>query len=115
MQNLAKTNFHLTRYMEEDERFGDFWKMIHAEHELTQKMVLMVAEQDLLLQDNPRARLSIELRERIVLPLLVTQQFALMKINEIRDIDEDDPRIEDFEKMVVRSLYGNINASRNSA
>jgi hypothetical protein len=38
-----------------------------------------------------------------------------MKIDELRSIDEDDPRIEDFEKMVVRSLYGNINASRNSA
>ena len=115
MQNLAKTNFHLTSYMIDDERFGDFWKMIHAEHELTNEMVLKVAEQDFLLQDNPRARLSIELRERIVLPLLVTQQFALMKINELRREDEDDPRIEDFEKMVVRSLYGNINASRNSA
>ena len=115
MQNLAKSNFHLTLYMENDERFGDFWKMIHAEHELTHEMILKVAQQDFLLQDNPRARLSIELRERIVLPLLVTQQFALMKINELRSIDEDDPRIEDFEKMVVRSLYGNINASRNSA
>lgn len=115
MQNLAKTNFHLTRYMESDERFGDFWKMIYAEHELTHEMVLKVAGQDFLLQDNPRARLSIELRERIVLPLLVTQQFALMKINELRSVDEDDPRIEDYEKMVVRSLYGNINASRNSA
>lgn len=115
MQNLAKSNFHLTRYMENDERFGDFWKMLHAEHELTHAMILKVAEQDYLLEDNPRARLSIELRERIVLPLLVTQQFALMKINELRSIDEDDPRIEDFEKMVVRSLYGNINASRNSA
>lgn len=115
MQNLAKTNFHLTRYMGSDERFGEFWKMIYAEHELTHAMVLKVAGQEFLLQDNPRARLSIELRERVVLPLLVTQQFALMKINEIRSEDEDDPRLEDYEKMVVRSLYGNINASRNSA
>lgn len=115
MQNLAKSNFDLTRYMKDDTRFGDFWKMIHAEHELTLEMILKVAEQDFLMQDNPRARLSIELRERIVLPLLVTQQFALMKINELRADDEDDPRIEDYEKMVVRSLYGNINASRNSA
>lgn len=115
MQNLAKTNFQLTRYMEEDPRFGDFWKMIYAEYELTYSMILKVAQQDFLLQDNPRARLSIELREQVVLPLLVTQQFALMKINELRSEDEDDPRIEDFEKMVVRSLYGNINASRNSA
>jgi phosphoenolpyruvate carboxylase len=78
-------------------------------------MVLKVAGQDYLLQDNDRARLSIELRERIVLPLLVTQQFALMKIHELRRENEDDPLIEDYEKMVVRSLYGNINASRNSA
>lgn len=115
MQNLAKTNFHLTRYMKEGHRFGEFWKMIFAEHELTHEMVLKVAGQDYLLQDNDRARLSIELRERIVLPLLVTQQFALMKIHELRRENEDDPLIEDYEKMVVRSLYGNINASRNSA
>ncbi len=115
MQNLAKTNFDLTRYMGEDERFGDFWKMIYAEHELTHAMVLKVAGQAYLLEDNPRARLSIDLRERVVLPLLVTQQFALMKINELRSENEDDPLIDDYEKMVVRSLYGNINASRNSA
>ncbi|MEX0965365.1 MAG: phosphoenolpyruvate carboxylase [Pseudohongiellaceae bacterium] len=115
MQNLAKTNFDLTRYMTNDERFGNFWKMIYEEHELTHVMVLKVAGQEFLLQDNPRARLSIELRERIVLPLLVTQQFALMKINELRGESEDDALIDDYEKMVVRSLYGNINASRNSA
>lgn len=115
MQNLAKSNFDLTRYMEDDERFGEFWKMIYAEHELTHAMVLKVAGQDFLLQDNPRARLSIDLRERVVLPLLVTQQYALMKINQLRNEDEDDALIEDYEKMVVRSLYGNINASRNSA
>ncbi len=113
MQNLAKTNFQLTRYMEMDERFGEFWKMIFAEYQLTHTMVLKVAGQDFLLQDNPRARLSIELRERIVLPLLVTQQFALMKIHELRN--ENEALIDDYEKMVVRSLYGNINASRNSA
>ncbi len=115
MQNLAKTNFALTRYMETDERFGEFWKMIYAEYELTYAMVLKVAGQEYLLEDAPRARLSIELRERVVLPLLVTQQFALMKINELRSKNEDDPLIEVYEKMVVRSLYGNINASRNSA
>lgn len=115
MQNLAKTNFQLTRYMQTDARFGEFWQMIFAEYELTYTMVLKVAGQDFLLQDNPRARLSIDLRERIVLPLLVTQQFALMKIQKLRSENEDDEEIEDYEKMVVRSLYGNINASRNSA
>lgn len=115
MQNLAKTNFQLTRYMESDEKYGEFWKMVYAEYELTHAMILKVAGQDFLLQDNPRARLSIELREKIVLPLLVTQQFALMKIHELRNEDENGALIDDYKKMVVRSLYGNINASRNSA
>ncbi len=115
MQNLAKTNFELTRYMETDGRFGDFWRMIYTEYELTHSMVLKVASQDFLLQDNQRARLSISLREKIVLPLLVTQQFALMKLHKLRNESENDTLINDYEKMVVRSLYGNINAARNSA
>jgi phosphoenolpyruvate carboxylase len=49
--------------------------------------------------------------------LLVIQQFALMKIQLLRrgEVVEDDELLETYEKMVVRSLYGNINASRNSA
>ncbi|PCJ25096.1 MAG: phosphoenolpyruvate carboxylase [SAR86 cluster bacterium] len=114
MQNLAKTNFELTRYMETDEKFGEFWKMIFDEYELTLAMVLKVAGQEILLQDSPRARLSIELREQIVLPLLVTQQYALMKIQKLRSEDAEGKLVDVYEKMVVRSLYGNINASRNS-
>jgi len=49
------------------------------------------------------------MRENIVLPLLVIQQYALQKISEGSDYKEL------YEKIVVRSLYGNINASRNSA
>jgi phosphoenolpyruvate carboxylase len=47
-----------------------------------------------------------------VLPLLVIQQYALITLRE-ESLSEADRAI--FEKMVVRSLYGNINASRNSA
>jgi phosphoenolpyruvate carboxylase len=114
MQNLAKSNFELTRYMENDPRFGGFWRLIFDEYELTREMVLDISGQQILLEDNPRARLSIELRERVVLPLLVIQQFALMHSHRLRDTDLDD-ELELYEKMIVRSLYGNINASRNSA
>lgn len=114
MQNLAKSNFELTRYMEKDARFGHFWRMIHEEYQLTRDMVLKVADQQVLLEDNPRARLSIQLRERVVLPLLVIQQAALMRCHELRRSGDDD-ELERQEKMIVRSLYGNINASRNSA
>ena len=114
MQNLAKSNFELTRYMEKDTRFGQFWRLIYQEYQLTLEMVLKVSGQQYLLEDNPRARLSIELREKVVLPLLVLQQSALMRCNLLRQ-KGDEEELELYEKMIVRSLYGNINASRNSA
>jgi len=125
MQNLAKSNFELTRYMERDNKYGDFWRMIHDEYRLTREMVLKVAEQEVLLEDNPRARLSIQLREKVVLPLLVIQQSALMRCHALRREEGEQPdddrqsrldrELDIYEKMIVRSLYGNINASRNSA
>ena len=77
-------------------------------------MVLKVAGQTVLLEDHPGSRYSIGLRQRVVLPLLIIQQFALMRIKELSEIG-DSEKIELYEKMVVRSLFGNINASRNSA
>jgi len=62
-----------------------------------------------LMQEEPISKMSIEIREQIVLPLLVIQQYALQKIS----IGTDKEEI--YKKVVTRSLYGNINASRNSA
>jgi len=114
MQSMCKTNFQLTQYMEKDPRFGEFWKGLHAEYQLSREMVLRISGQQKLLEDNPRSRMSIQLRERVVLPLLTVQQYALMQIQEARKSD-DSPYLELYEKMVMRSLFGNINASRNSA
>lgn len=114
MQSMSKTNFELTRYMESDPRFGEFWKDIYQEYLLSREMVLKVAGQQELLEDNPRSRLSIQLREQVVLPLLTIQQYALIRIRECREKD-DQARLSVYEKMVVRTLFGNINAARNSA
>ena len=57
--------------------------------------------------------MSIGLRERVVLPLLSIQQFALMKIHEVQE-GGDSKYLHEYENMVMRSLFGNINASRNS-
>ncbi|MDV7395643.1 phosphoenolpyruvate carboxylase, partial [Arthrospira platensis SPKY1] len=35
MQSMSKTFFPLTRYMEQDPKFGPFWKMIHDEFVLS--------------------------------------------------------------------------------
>lgn len=115
MQSMSKADFKLTTYMQEHPRFGEFWRLIHAEYVLSREMVLKVSKQTVLLEDNPSSRLSINLRQRIVTPLLLIQQYALIKVASLRDDDANDPRIELYEKMVMRSLFGNINASRNSA
>ncbi len=114
MQSMKKTNFALTGYLQKNPKFGDFWQMLYDEFELTKEMVLKVSEMPDLLDDNPRSQMSIELRERIVLPLLMIQQYALMKIQEA-DNSKDGVPIEVYEKMVIRAMFGNINASRNSA
>jgi phosphoenolpyruvate carboxylase len=55
------------------------------------------------------SRMSVEIREHIVLPLLVIQQYGLQQIS------KNTANKSIYETMVTRSLYGNINASRNSA
>lgn len=116
MQSLSKSFFSLTKYMENDEEFGAFWKMIYKEYKAVSELILVVSGQDELLQTNPSIKASIKLRESIVLPLLTIQQYALSRI---RDIEKDKRKsskdLEVLRKLVVRSLYGNINASRNSA
>jgi phosphoenolpyruvate carboxylase len=67
------------------------------------------------MENYPDGKASIKMREDIVLPLLVIQQYALMKINEIKNGSESNELLAVYEKLVTRSLFGNTNASRNSA
>ena len=67
------------------------------------------------MENEPANKASIETREKIVLPLITIQQYALRKIKEIEKGELEKDKLELFEKMVTRSLFGNINASRNSA
>src|SRR5690606_5908686 len=109
MMSLAKTNFNLTSYMREDPEYGEFWNILHEEYQLSKKMLLQISGLKVLMEDEEVSRESVKIRERIVLPLLVIQQNALYHITQnskYKDL---------YEKIVTRSLYGNINASRNSA
>lgn len=116
MMSLTKSFFDLTAYMQEDEEFGDFWKLIHREYERSKSLLLELTNYSELMQEEPAGKASIQERERIVLPLLTIQQFALKKIQELQKDEHADPKkVEMLEKMVTRSLFGNINASRNSA
>jgi phosphoenolpyruvate carboxylase len=64
---------------------------------------------EMLMEEEPVTRKSVKIREKIVLPLLSIQQYALIKLQKNEGIKKL------LEKLVTRSLFGNINASRNSA
>ena len=115
MMSLAKSFFPLTQYMKNDAEFGDFWQIIFDEFQETKRLLLKIAGHKELMENYPDGIASIKMREDIVLPLLTIQQYALMKINEIKKGRSDAKLLEVYEKLVMRSLFGNTNASRNSA
>jgi len=108
MMSLTKSFFKLTAYMQNDTEYGPFWDQIHDEYQRAKKYLLKLTGQSELMENEPAGKASIMMREKIVLPLLTIQQYALGKLHQ-KGSDEV------LEKMVTRSLFGNINASRNSA
>ena len=116
MMSLTKSFFDLTQYMSKDEEFGAFWNIIHNEYLTTKSLLLKLTGYKELMENEPSGKASIDVRESIVLPLLTIQQYALKRIQELeKEPIKDEEQIKIFEKIVTRSLFGNINASRNSA
>ena len=116
MMSLSKSFFGLTKYMSEDPEYGEFWKVLYKEFEATKRLILKLTGYKQLMEEEPAGKASIAVRESIVLPLLTIQQYALKRIQELEKAKiRDEEQIKIFEKMVTRSLFGNINASRNSA
>ena len=109
MMSLSKCYFELTSYMKDDPEYSEFWQMLHDEFVLSKAMLLKISNSKILMENEAISRESIKIRENIVLPLLVIQQYALYMIGQENNFKEV------YEKIVTRSLYGNINASRNSA
>jgi phosphoenolpyruvate carboxylase len=116
MMALSKSFFPLTAYMKKDPEFGVFWQLIYDEFLETNRLLLKLSGFKELMENYPDSKASVAMREKIVLPLLTIQQFALLKIKELKEAPEENAeKIAIYEKIVTRSLFGNINASRNSA
>jgi phosphoenolpyruvate carboxylase len=115
MMSLTKSFFPLTAYMKDDAVFGEFWTIIFAEYERSRAILLELTGYSELMEDSKAKRASVAVREQIVLPLLTIQQFALREIQKRRAAGAGDAELAVWERMVTRSLFGNINASRNSA
>ncbi|WP_124980381.1 phosphoenolpyruvate carboxylase [Nonlabens xiamenensis] len=114
MMSLTKSFFGLTAYMQNDPEYGDFWNLVHEEYERSKKYMLKISGMQELMENEPAGKASIQAREHIVLPLLTIQQYALKKVQDMNREQKSQDR-DIYERMVTRSLYGNINASRNSA
>lgn len=113
MMSLTKTNYGATTYLGNDPEFGEFWKKMFTEFELSRLQTLEVSGLSGLMENNPGIRDSVRMRERIVLPLIAIQQFALMNL---RNLDEDNKSYElRYRRLIIRCMFGIINAARNSA
>ncbi|TWI87967.1 phosphoenolpyruvate carboxylase type 1 [Chitinophaga japonensis] len=112
---MIKSYFPLTAHLGKDPQYGPIWRMIHDEFQLTRQYLLRLSGAGSLMAANPVDQLSIQMRERIVLPLVTIQQYALTRIRELEKQEEGNGRREVFQKLVVRCSFGIINAGRNSA
>jgi phosphoenolpyruvate carboxylase len=111
MMSMSKSDFRVTAYLEKDKKFGAFWKMLKDEFVLTREMLLELTGSQVLMEEYPVERRSIAIREKIVLPLVIIQHYALQCLN----TSEDSELIEIYDKLVIRTVYGIVNAGRNLA
>ncbi|MEO8174279.1 MAG: phosphoenolpyruvate carboxylase, partial [Sediminibacterium sp.] len=112
MMSMLKSTFALTQYIKEDPKYGAIWQLIKKEFDLTATLVLELSDSTELMQDDKTGRASIQMRDKIVLPLLTIQQYALYQLH----MKETDPSTKEvYEKLITRSMFGIINAARNSA
>ena len=112
MMSMLKSFFPLTTYIKDDPLYGAVWELIKKEYDLTKELVLELANNNQLMQDDKTGRASILLRDKIVLPLLTIQQYALHQLHKEK-LNEEQKII--YEKLITRSMFGIINAARNSA
>ena len=112
---MNKCFFPITAYLANHPKYGVLWNIMYEEYERTKSYLLRLTGGKELMADKPIDQLSIHLRQRIELPLITIQQYALAKIREMEEAEIDGSEKKIYEKLVVRCSFGIINAERNSA
>ena len=112
---MKKCFFPITEHLSKDEKFGEIWNMIYQEYAITEKYLFRLTGNNELMSDYPVEQLSVSMREKIVLPLVTIQQYAMTNIREIEQEQIRNSLKETYEKLVMRCSFGIINAGRNSA
>jgi len=109
MQSLNKCFYPATAYLKNNKDYGEFWELMYEEYQRSIAAIKQVSEMEELMRDNPVSRTSISIRERIVLPLITIQQYAIQTMLEEGKDDKT------LQKLILRSMFGIINAARNAA
>lgn len=111
IMSMSKSDFRITAHLEHDEHYGQFWSLLKSEYDLTKSILLELTGNQELMQEYPVEKRSIAMRERIVLPLVVIQHYALQKLKNTKDEELKSA----YSKLVIRTVYGIVNAGRNLA
>ena len=109
MQSLKKSFYPATAYLQDNKDYGEFWKKLYQEYLQSIDMLNDVSGLGEIMGDNPVIKTSIAIRERIVLPLITIQQYAIQTMLESKTENET------LQKLILRSMFGIINAARNAA
>ncbi|MFP5042645.1 phosphoenolpyruvate carboxylase [Parasediminibacterium sp. JCM 36343] len=113
---MQKCFFPLTAFLKSHPVYGEIWNMVHDEYELTKKYVLKLSGHAELMDGYPIDQLSVQMRERIVLPLITIQQYAITQVRHLEEgLVTNAPIKATYEKLAMRCSFGIINAGRNSA
>ncbi len=102
-------------YLEKHAEYGEFWKLIYKEYKLSQQSLFKITGRNELMADYPVEQVSIQMRERIVLPVVTIQQYAINRYRELEQKNKNGKLKDAFGKLVMRCSFGIINAGRNSA
>ena len=111
-QALAKCNFEVSSWLKESETFAGFYAILVEEFEASKIGIPLLMNQKELMEDNLVSKASVDLREKIVLPMVTIQQYALQMLQS-KEITVEDKL--NYEHLIVRCMFGIINATRNSA
>ncbi|MEO8567900.1 MAG: phosphoenolpyruvate carboxylase [Ginsengibacter sp.] len=112
---MKKCFFPLTEYLSKDEKYSEIWNMIYKEYLDTEKFLFRLTGKNELMAEYAVEQISISMREKIVLPLVTIQQFAIASIREMKKEPVSNDIKDTYEKLAMRCSFGIINAGRNSA
>lgn len=113
--SMKKSFFPMTAFLSTHPVYGEIWNKIYDEYELTKQYIFRLTGKNELMADYPVEQLSVQMRERIVLPLVTIQQYAITRVREMEEASSESSYKQTLEKLVMRCSFGIINAGRNSA